>query len=46
MLLLNVRVPEFGCGKVVLALIAISASHSKIGHSFSAASGLGMMCST
>jgi hypothetical protein len=34
-------VPEFGCGKVVLALIAIFASYSKIGHSFSATSGPG-----
>jgi hypothetical protein len=34
-------VPEFGCGKIVLALIAIFASHSKIGDSFSAASGSG-----
>jgi hypothetical protein len=33
--------PEFGCGKVVLALIAIFASYSKIGHSFSAPSGPG-----
>jgi hypothetical protein len=33
--------PEFGCGKVALALIAIFASHSKIGHSFSAPSGPG-----
>ena len=33
--------PELGCGKVVLALIAIFASYSKSGHSFSAASGPG-----
>jgi hypothetical protein len=34
-------VPEFGCTKVVLALIASFASYSKIGHSFSATSGPG-----